>query len=100
MDTPKFFASISCGVKTQNLTLITPTKKVAKSFTQINERGFSVSPISELCLTVILPIPVWRIRDAYPGSRIPDPDVYPSRIPDPGSRIPDPGSKNSNKREG
>jgi hypothetical protein len=32
---------------------------------------------------------------AYPGclSRIPDPDFYPSRIPDP-------GSKNSNKREG
>ncbi len=38
---------------------------------------------------------------ANPGclSRIPDPDFYPSRIPDPGSRIPDPGSKNSNKRE-
>jgi hypothetical protein len=33
---------------------------------------------------------------ADPGylSRIPDPDFYPSRIPDPGSRIPDPGSKN------
>ncbi len=30
---------------------------------------------------------------------IPDPDFYPSRIPDPGSRILDPGSKNSNKRE-
>ena len=39
---------------------------------------------------------------ADPGclSRIPDPDFYPSRIPDPGSRIPDTGSKNSNKREG
>ncbi len=39
---------------------------------------------------------------ADPGclSRIPDPDIYPSRIPDPGSRIPYPGSKNSNKREG
>jgi hypothetical protein len=24
---------------------------------------------------------------------IPDPDFYPSRIPDPGSRIPDPGSR-------
>jgi hypothetical protein len=38
---------------------------------------------------------------ADPGclSRIPDPDFYPSRIPDPGFRIPDPGSKNSNKRE-
>ncbi len=41
-----------------------------------------------------------RIRDVYPGSRIPDPDFYPSGIPDPRSRIPDPGSKNSNKREG
>ena len=47
-----------------------------------------------------------RIRDVYPGSRIPDPGsrilifTHPgSRIPDPGSRIPDPGSKNSNKRE-
>jgi hypothetical protein len=32
---------------------------------------------------------------ADPGclSRIPDPDFYPSRIPDPGSRIPDPGSR-------
>jgi hypothetical protein len=33
---------------------------------------------------------VLRIRDVYPGSQIPDPDFYPSRIPDPGSRIPDP----------
>jgi hypothetical protein len=31
------------------------------------------------------------------GMFIPDPDFYPSRIPDLGSRIPDPGSKNSNK---
>jgi hypothetical protein len=32
---------------------------------------------------------------ADPGclSRIPDPDFYPSRIPDPGSRIPDLGSR-------
>ncbi len=36
---------------------------------------------------------VWRIQDVYPGSRIPDPDFYPSRILDPGSRIPDPGSR-------
>ncbi len=52
---------------------------------------------------------VYCIRDVYPGclSRIPDPDFYPFRIPDPGSRIPDlgarisePGSKNNNKREG
>jgi hypothetical protein len=35
---------------------------------------------------------VWRIRDVYPGSRIPDPDFYPSRILDLGFRIPDPGS--------
>jgi hypothetical protein len=41
------------------------------------------------------------------GINIPDPDFYPSRIPDLGSRIPDlgsripdPGSKNRNKREG
>jgi hypothetical protein len=31
--------------------------------------------------------PVLQIRDVYPGSRIPDPDFYPSRIPDLGSRI-------------
>jgi hypothetical protein len=31
--------------------------------------------------------PVWRIRDVYPGSRIEDPDFYPSRIPDLGSWI-------------
>jgi hypothetical protein len=32
---------------------------------------------------------------ADPGclSRIPDPDFYPTRIPDPGSRISDPGSR-------
>ena len=30
---------------------------------------------------------VLRIRDVYPGSRIPDPDFYPSRIADLGSRI-------------
>ncbi len=43
-----------------------------------------------------------RIRDVYPGSRIPDPDFYPSRIPDPGSRISDPRSriqKQQQKRE-
>ncbi len=46
--------------------------------------------------------PVLRIRDVYPGSRIPDPDFYPSRIPNPGSRISDPGSriqKQQQKRE-
>jgi hypothetical protein len=37
---------------------------------------------------------------ADPGclSRIPDPDFYPSRIPDPGSRIPDP--KTATKERG
>ena len=40
--------------------------------------------------------------DADPGflSRIPYPNFYSFRIPDPRSRISDPGSKNSNKREG
>jgi hypothetical protein len=42
--------------------------------------------------------PVLRIRDVYPGSRIPDPDFYPSRIPDPGSWIPD--SKTATKERG
>jgi len=32
-------------------------------------------------------IAVLRIRDVYPESRIPDPDFFPSRIPDLGSRI-------------
>ena len=32
---------------------------------------------------------VLRIRDVYPRSRIPVPDFYPSRIPDPRSWIPD-----------
>ncbi len=31
-------------------------------------------------------------------SRIPDPDFYPSRIPDPGSRISDPGSRISDPK--
>ncbi len=42
-----------------------------------------------------IPDPGSRISD--PGSRTPDPR---SRIQDHGSRIPHPGSKNSNKREG
>jgi hypothetical protein len=39
---------------------------------------------------------------ADPGclSRNPDPDFYPSQIPDPRTRISDPGSKNSNKKRG
>jgi hypothetical protein len=36
---------------------------------------------------------VLQIWDVYPGSPIPDPDFYPSRIPDLGSRISDPGSR-------
>ena len=39
-----------------------------------------------------LALPVWRIWDVYPGSRI-------LIFIHPGSRISDPGSKNSNKRE-
>jgi hypothetical protein len=39
---------------------------------------------------------VWRIRDVYPGN--PDPDFYPSRIPDLGSWIPDP--KTATKERG
>jgi len=38
---------------------------------------------------------VWRIRDIY---RIPDPEFYPSRIPDLGSRIQD--SKTATKERG
>ena len=38
---------------------------------------------------------------ADPGclSRIPDPDFYPSRIPDPGSRIPDPKTETKERGE-
>jgi hypothetical protein len=32
----------------------------------------------------------FSVADPECLSRIPDPDFYPSRIPDPGSRIPDP----------
>jgi hypothetical protein len=47
----------------------------------------------EICIPTVL-----RIRDVYPGSRIPDPDFYPSWIPDLGSRIPDP--KTATKERG
>ncbi len=33
------------------------------------------------------------IRDVYPGSQIPDPDYYPSRIPDPKTAMKDIGEK-------
>jgi hypothetical protein len=36
---------------------------------------------------------VLRIRDVYPGSRIPDPDFYPSRIPDPNTATKESGEK-------
>jgi hypothetical protein len=36
---------------------------------------------------------VWRIRDVYPGSWIPDPDGYPSRIPDPKTATKERGEK-------
>ncbi len=42
---------------------------------------------------------VLRIRDVYPGSRIPDPDFYPSRIPDLGFRIPDPKTATKERDE-
>jgi hypothetical protein len=51
-----------------------------------------------LCHHLLALKSVLRIRDVYPGSRIPDPDFYPSRIPDPGSRIPDP--KTATKERG
>ncbi len=46
------------------------------------------NPIKNLRLKINYKI---FFSDADPGclSRIPDPDFYPSRIPDPGSRIPD-----------
>ncbi len=44
---------------------------------------------------IINRISIVEISVADPGclSRIPDPDFYPSRIPDPGSQIPDLGSR-------
>jgi hypothetical protein len=36
---------------------------------------------------------VLRIRDVYPESRIPDPDFYPSRIPDPKTATKERGEK-------
>ncbi len=56
-------------------------------------------PFPLFTITIFL-ILFFSVADPGCLSRIPDPDFYPSRIPDPGSRIPDPGSKNSNKREG
>ncbi len=35
----------------------------------------------------------YRLQCCGSGMFIPDPDFYPSRIPDPGSRIPDLGSR-------
>jgi hypothetical protein len=42
---------------------------------------------------------VWRIQNVYPGSQIPDPDFYSSRIPDPGFRIPDPKTVTKDRGE-
>jgi hypothetical protein len=36
---------------------------------------------------------VLRIRDVYPRSRIPDPDFYPSRIPNPKTATKEKGEK-------
>jgi hypothetical protein len=39
-------------------------------------------------------LPVLRILDVYPGSRIPDPDTHPgSRIPDPKTATKERGEK-------
>ncbi len=40
--------------------------------------------------TYILHLSLCSVADPRCLSRIPDPDFYPSRIPDPGSRIPNP----------
>jgi hypothetical protein len=47
---------------------------------------------------VSMPDTVLQIRVVYPGSLIPDPDFYPSQIPDPRSRISDP--KTATKERG
>ncbi len=64
----------------------------ALEITSLQWRGFLFyfSHSLSLLWTGIVPGSV-----ADPGclSRIPDPDFYPSRIPDPGSRIPDLGSR-------
>ncbi len=62
--------------------------------------GEGVRRVKALLVTITcdLAVPVTHHRTstsvADPGclSWIPDPDFYPSRIPDPGSLIPDPGS--------
>jgi hypothetical protein len=53
--------------------------------------GARVHSIVSTCVQLSL----GRMSVADPGylTRIPDPDFYPFRIPDPGSRIPDPGSR-------
>jgi hypothetical protein len=38
-------------------------------------------------------LPLLRIRDFYPGFRIPDPEFYPSQIPDPKTAIKERGEK-------
>ncbi len=51
-----------------------------------NEREVGTVPYSSYLLRLLLVTTmaaVLRIRDVYPGSRIPDPDFYPSRVPDP-----------------
>ncbi len=66
--------------------LPTHDNMVKKNFIQCSRDSF----IREIFLQDLNSRPVLRIRDVYPGSQIPDPDFYPSRIPDLESRIPDP----------
>jgi hypothetical protein len=51
--------------------------------------------------TVLYPFCDKKFSVADPGclSRIPDPDFYPSRIPDLGSRIPDPKTETKDRGE-
>ncbi len=51
-----------------------------------------------ICTYITLTVHVASVADPGCLSRIPDPDFYPSRIPDPGSRIPDP--KTATKERG
>ena len=59
-------------------------------------RKFSMLSLP-FCVTIKVPVP--SVADPGCLSRIPDPDFYPSRIPDPGSRIPDPKTATKDRGE-
>ncbi len=65
---------------------------VLDSWCMLLENNTQVFLLRQACTRTCSILSVLRIRDVYPGSRILEPDFYPSRISDP-------GSKNSNKRE-